>query len=125
VADKTLIFVITLTLSINACDISKPPKQIDPDAYVGCYAEYPLRLNLRRGYLLVNNQRFPYRIEFRKIGYIINSPFLVENKGSIIYVVPSSTDRFYQIINDHGYLAIIVIDENARSYTLRRQISCE
>lgn len=111
-------------LAAAGCDLSRQPPAQDPTLFIGCYGGGPLRLELEPKDLILNGQRFPYRIEFTKSSYVIRSRFLVGNQQGEVVVSRSHSDRFSFFLRDEGGLAVRVIGTGAVGYLLRRQPSC-
>ena len=81
-------------------------------------------MKLSDAVLLVNGNNFTYNVEFRKVGYIINSHFIVEGVGSDIRIASSQDERFNRIVSTDGTPNIVVTDSEIRVYVLKRQSSC-
>ena len=111
-------------LFVGSCDIEKEPKPLDKGPYVGCYVDGPLRMKLSDNELSINGRSFPYVVQFRKVGYIVSSHFIVEGSGSNIRITPSQDETFYRIISSDGVPSIVVTDGESRVYTLKRQSFC-
>jgi hypothetical protein len=116
--------VAACAIFASSCNIENEPKPVDARPYIGCYADGPLKLKLENSTLWMNGKVFPYSIQFRKVGYIINSHFIVEGSGDYIQISPSDDERFYRILISDGALSVMITDGESRVYTLKRQSLC-
>ncbi len=116
--------IVTFVIFASSCNIEKEPETVDAGPYIGCYADGPLKLKLDNSTLQVNGKIFSYVIQFRKIGYIINSHFIVEGSGNSVRISPSNDEYFYRIVSDGGVKSVIMTDGDNLLYTLKKQDFC-
>lgn len=122
---RSKVFTVAIcTIFASSCGIENVPRPVETGPYLGCYADGTLRLELGETELSINGKRFPYIIEFKKVGYIVNSHFIVERHIGTIQITPTQDERYYRIVRDDGVLSIVVTDNDARLYILKRQNTC-
>lgn len=124
VSKSKVITVALCAIFASSCGIENVPRPVDTGPYVGCYTDGTLRLALDKTELSMNGKRFPYIIEFKKVGYVINSKFIVDRRMGKIQITPTQDERYYRIFRDDGMLSIVVADGDAQLYILKRQNTC-
>ena len=112
--------VWAIALLLIGCSQFDEPRALDARDYRGCYSADGLTVRLTPKNAIVQGQSFPLKIEQRKAGVGLLSPFvIVRTNGQLL---PQAADEhFYRFSSEDGRRTLIVTDHQSYVYNLHLQ----
>lgn len=111
----------TITVLESSCKYQEP-EPIDPSPYLGCYVNGQISLSIRPTSVVIEEQVFPYRIEFRKIGVVLDSTFYARvRRNGVMDISRSQSRHFYRIVRSGNARAILIVDNHSNPHLLVQQ----
>lgn len=112
--------VMVAALLLGACTPFGEPVYLDPTPYLGCYATGNFKVKVTPRGVAIGGQSFGFKIEARKVGVGVTSPFILFRKGDS-FSPRAADEHFYRFSSEEGERILIVTDQDSYVYKLRQQ----
>lgn len=112
--------MLAVALLLSACSQFDEPQPLDPAPYLGCYATGNFIIKVMPSGVTIGDQSFRFKIEQRKVGVGVASPFTVVRKDER-FSPRAADEHFYRFSSEGGDRILIVTDQDSYVYNLRQQ----
>lgn len=109
-----------IALLLSGCSQFDEPRALDAGPYLGCYSLDGLTVRLTLQNAIVGGRSFPLKIEQRKVGVGLLSPFVIVRTGDQ-FLSQAADEHFYRFSSEDGQRILITTDQQSYVYSLRKQ----
>lgn len=108
-------------LAVTSCSLNDTPGAEELDQYVGCYSSPAIQIQLNADAIDVQGERYPFTIERRTVGPVINARInFIINSSDEITAVRYNHDKYYRILWRNGDPSIVITDNSSNVHMITR-----